>query len=541
MPIRLNDIEQLFRLDARGALAPLEKLGDTADRTSQKLDNTDKSVQKVGRGLASAGRAASSVFGAIEAASGRSLGVVDDALTGVLNATGAIAISGGALGGLGKDVAALTKGIGGLSSALSVGLVGALVVVAAFAAKTVIELNAIDKATRQIDDNLTKGRGLASYRAELNALNGTIRQYEAGTLSAADVTEEFNRFGVTTLDQAKQRIAALERITERLQEQHDAETLVMRAAAERQTIEEAVAKRAEARRLAAAIEAREEELYGLAAKERAAEREAEIAREILLRQQRAREIVAQLVAESEAREQARIEEERAAQGRGGLDPKLLDVPPVTELEPIPDLVETTAEQADILGDAINAIGVNVQKGLKSVSSFTDQLSSGLTQGLTSASGLVATLGVDLVTGVEVSDTVLRDFFVQLLKDLAAAIAQALVLKTIMATLGGGVGGFLGGLFQDPVADLFARFEGRRFADLFFQGVEQQVGAVRDEVETTVDENRDVRASTSSPFYVTVNEASPETVVEITDRIVEPRIRRRALQRTGTTTSVQNLT
>lgn len=508
MPIRLNDIESRLRIGAEEALASLDAVGKRVDGFGGKLAKADRDLGKFGRGINQAAQASAAGFRLIESTSGRSLGAVEAATTGVLNAAGQTAIVAGSVGNLTGAVSNLTKGVGGLSTALSIGLAGGLILVLGLLAKFAIDLNRISAETEKINDAIAKAPALAKARAESAALAGTVRQLEAGTLSAAEAQEEFNRFGLESVEQARQRIDVLDGVIDRLTREKAAEDAANKSKSDRLALEKELIDRAESRRKAAEIEIAEEEAL-----------------------RKFQESLPPAVLPAA--------EQPPAEGIGGLEglDKLNKALPTLKTS-ITDLFDA----ADLGGAKFVLVLSEAEKKLIAAGEASARfeqhiagLAAGALEGLATLGGDVL---VDIGNGFRNAGEIARSFFSRLFVDLGKAIIRALILKAILAAVGGPtsfIGKALGGLFQDPTADLFARFEGRRFADLFFEGVNQQVGAVQSRLETTLEENRDVRDTQDRPFNVLVNEASPETTVEITDRKIEPRVRERAAQRTTSTT------
>lgn len=510
MAIRLNDIESTLRIGIEGATTNLDRAASKAENFGTRLSKADRDLGKFGRGINQAAAASDAAFSLIEASSGRSLGSVQAATAGVLSAAGSTAIVASTLGNTVGAVTKLTASVSGLSSALSIGLVGGLVLVAAFAVKTVVELNKITKETEAINDNIEKFPTLAKQKAELAALSGTVKQLEAGTISAADAQEEFNRFGIDSVEAAQRRVEVLKTTTARLGELAQAEAAVNREREHALDIDKKVAERAKSRQEAIEVEIAEEKAL--------AEAQARFAAQGAFEVQPGAFGAPQPVFPGAEELPAVLDE----LGRAG-----------DEFKNRKSDLDLLIEAGEKLGGTMEVVAEKTTSAAEAGDQFGKQVESSINIAGVRASQLAVAVGENFLVNAGKGAAGLKSLFKNLLADLARAIAQAVILNKLVGSLGGGgILGFVGGLFQDPKADLFARFEGTRFADLFFQGVNRQIGGAQTRIDTALNENRDVQDQQGRPVNVQVHEAMPETWVEVTDRHIEPRVRRRGFQRTG---------
>lgn len=536
MPIRLNDIESVLRVKFGDTIDGFQKTADSADKFGSRLTKADRALGQFGRGIGQAAQASDSAFSLIESASGKSLAGVQAATSGVLGAASQTAIVAGTIGQTSGAVVKLTANIGGLSTALSIGLVGALVLVAGFAAKTAVDLNKISAATQKINDQTAKAPLLAQYRAELAALTGTVAQLEKGTLDAKDAEAEFQRFGISGIDQATQRVNALHGVIEALTAEKKAEDEANKAKKERVAFEKELADRAAARIHATEIEIAEEERLAKFQKENAktlAVTPAEQAAALPpIQGTGPTDLQATLDAMNAGSAQAKAL--KGEVGKGVADQFAVPESTTKGISAAADALAKAEEKARGLSDGIQHVQTAAESLGAKFGPLGEQIGGAIDNATQGAAHLGVALGEDLFFNAGKGQAGVDKLFQQLLADLARSIVQAIILQKIIGSFGGGgVLGFLGGLFQDPTADLFARFEGSRFADLFFQGVQKKIGGIQDRVTANLEENRQIVDTQHAPTNVQVHEATPETWVELTDRKIEPRIRRRGFQRTGT--------
>jgi hypothetical protein len=129
-------------------------------------------------------------------------------------------------------------------------------------------------------------------------------------------------------------------------------------------------------------------------------------------------------------------------------------------------LEAIEQEVLITGPPVNEEALEAAHELRVESerqtiAFNEMTDAGLQAGsvIASAFGNIGSVIVDAATG---GKRAFGDFFKQLLKQIAAAIVQALILKAIVSTLGGPLG-FFGKLFDIPRADIAATKSGRQRA------------------------------------------------------------------------------
>lgn len=464
----------------------------------------------------------------------------------VVIAQGALAGAGGFSAAAGLAGSALTK-LGALLTPGGIVLAG-LIALATFVGKASAELNKLSKASDDARDKAFQAPRLAQFTAELNSLKSTLDQLEDGTISTKDATEEFNRAGVAGIEGAKQRVEALGRIIARLKDE--------------QSEIDASKKKEEARAKANTEKLRVDAVIAEIEREKSKRIELEILKENL--EAKDRERGKELAQQVPLPDLGDVEQVRTPSRLGGVrerDPiedELAGIEALATLsrdvEP-PSLGDLTdpqsAETIRFTGDAIlgNVAAVNelaaAQEELdRKLAETTEAQRFAAEQAVVfeealvnlgaSATGSIADglAGgfIDLASGIDNAGERAEQFFKNLIKQIGFAIARALILQTIISSIGGPFGRVLGGLFQDPFADMLARFEGSRFADLFFQGVTRELTNSRDKLDLALADNRDVVAQRGNPVNIVVTEATPETAVEFTDRLIEPRVRARSRQR-----------
>lgn len=443
---------------------------------------------------------------------------------------GQVVIASTAISGPGGATIALAKLTGGLASLgnllLTSGpVLAGIAALAIFVGKAVIELNKLSKASDEARDKAFQAPRIAQFTAELNVLRSTIDDLRDGTISASEAQKEFDRFGVAGIDAAEQRVEALGRIIARLKDEKKASDDLAKANEDR------AKSKAEKDRVDAVI--------------------------IELEREKQKRIELDILQEQFAEKELERGKKLAGQVKPielpPLEPGPLEPLQVQNQEPIDIGLKELNADADIfiektgtLEERVTALaekeldaaagGEAMRRSLEvaaeQAAAFEGQLIGLVAGALDGLAQLGANFAVDLVDSFSEAGKNAQRFFANLGKQLLNAIAKALILQSIIGAIGGGsgIGRLLGGLFQDAHADQLARFEGQRFVDLFFQGVTREFSNTRDQVDLALADNRDVVAERGNPISVVVNEASPETTVEFTDRLVEPRVRARARQR-----------
>jgi exonuclease VII small subunit len=536
--------EALARLNAIAANAPspqplqqltkaVGELGDAVGATA--LESITPFVVGLTKGVEAVEAFAKTTSGRVVTNVVLIAGVIATLAGGLLLLVGQLATAAAAIGAAGGFTLALSaaSAAGGVLAAVfspAGAVIAGLIALAVFVAKASIELNKLSKASDEARDKAFAAPRLAQFNAELNDLKGTLKQLEDGTLSITEAQKEFNRFGLQTEEQARQRIDTLGQIVARLGEEATAQKDAAKADADR------LAADAEGKRIAATIAALEAE------KQKRIELEVLQEKFAALEQKRGEALVAKTV--------PGVPEPPPQEGFADAGLKELTapgpvIPPGTieDLTTTEDLFKSNAEAAAALARAdedltasLEAAAAPTQAANEQAQAFEKTLLNLTAAALDGAAALAANFAVDLASGFQNAGENAKRFFQQLISDVTRAIAKALILQAIIGAVGGGsrIGRILGGLFQDPTADQQARFEGQRFVDLFFQGVTREMGNARDRIDASLTENRQLVENRGRATSVIVTEASPETTVEFTDRKVEPRVRARARQRTGTT-------
>lgn len=410
-------------------------------------------------------------------------------------------------------------------------VIGGLIALAFFVAKSIIELNKLSKASDEARDRAFKAPRLQQFTAEMNALRGVVNQLEAGTISAAEAQKVFNRFGVENEEQARRRIDQLDGIVDRLKLEKDAtddlreaQEEQAKATAEQEELEKKLNERSRERIENIKLEIAEEERL---AEARAKFQEVGVLDPVLP--------ASDLTPDIDAAAQQGLDALRATDelfagsgGTGALDPLLEGADIFIEK------TGTIEERLDALGESEGPSTVVEQLELANAQAvaFNNELIGIALGGADALATGIVEFGSDLATSFDEAGKNAAKFFRRLIGDLIKAISKAVILQGLIGSPGGPVGGLIGSLFQDPVADQLARFEGSRFSDLFFQGMFREFNTARERMDVALADNRDLVASNSRNLTAIVNQATPETTVEFTDRQIEPRIRQRSGQRTS---------
>lgn len=427
----------------------------------------------------------------------------------------------------GFNAGAIAARVFGAALAFATSPIGLILLLGGAIAGLSAHLNKLSREADEARDKLFQSDRLTQFTAEFNALQKAIVDYNRGVISATEAQKVFNKFGVENREEAGKRSLVLKDIIARLTEEKIAEESASKAA----------------------LEGSRDKVTGI---------EAVIAAMDLERQAR---IELELLQEDFANRQLERGKKLAAQvtpiapelppqggfGEPGFKELAQPAPPLAIdtdalVEP-GEFFEANAAALAELGEAALVVDENFAKldaGVEAASdqaqAFTDNLAGIAAGGLAGLAQLGGNLFVDLANGADNASQKAHAFFQTLIKDIGAAIVRSLILQAIIASVGGPTSGIGKLLFQDPRADQLARFEGQRFVDLFFQGVTREIGNARDRIDTTLTDNRQLVENRGAPTSIIVTEASPETKVEFTDRHIEPRVRARARQRTGTITS-----
>ncbi len=438
----------------------------------------------------------------------------------------------GKIGFVQKALSFLAIGLAGPA-----GLIALLIIAAGAVAAFAVVLNKASKAADEARDKLFASDRATQFKTEMGELAETIEKVENNTISASDASKTFNKFGVQNLEQAKQRVEVLGRIVARLEDEKGAledtgAAAVASGDAQKESIDEVIAKMEEEKQKRIELEILKEEF-----ERRELEAGKKLAAQVPLPAPELPQV---------ATPQFPLEQEPAAAdpGLAGLteDVTLFN----EEVGTAEDRVQALVDQAPGvfgLGNQFKTAADEIAFATERAIVFGAFLEDMLASAIDGLATLAVNFGSDLVTNFENAGKNAAKFFRQLIGDLTRAIAKALILEAVISSFGGGggfVGRALGKLFQDPQADQLARFEGSRFSDLFFQGMFREFNTSQERLESALTQNRDIVRDNSKSMTAIVNEATPETTVQFTDRHVEPRVRQRANQRSsrGTLTDAE---
>lgn len=460
-------------------------------------------------------------------------GVISTVVGGLLIFSGSVIKNTKEVIGFAKTV---VKVIGPIVTTIG-GLVTAFLTLGFAIAGASIVMDRFSKASDAARDKFFKLPLLQQFTIEMEELKKAIAGVEAGTLKAADATKTFNRFGIQNLEQAKARVASLERITEVMKKEKsatddltDAEKARAAADVERKRIEGVIASLEDQKQKEIELDLLKEQLA-----EKNRQRGVELARQAGAPQPIP--VPAGGLTPIEQQGLAALQEASEPANELNLILQETDL----NIQAIGTSLGLTTESATELLETLAASGsvaaAEILRAREQVSAFNDTLANLVAGAFDALAQLGANFFIDLSQGFDEAAKNAGKFFKQLVADLGRAIVKATILAGIISALPGGgffgkVGNILGGLFQDPVADALARFEGTRFVDLFFQGVTRQFSVARDRLDVALTNNRDVASQGQRPMSVIVTEATPETAVEFTDRLIEPRVRERARQRSS---------
>jgi TP901 family phage tail tape measure protein len=205
-----------------------------------------------------------------------------------------------------------------------------------------------------------------------------------------------------------------------------------------------------------------------------------------------------------------------------------------------ELITTATEQDLERFDQLERLIERYHESLKDPTPWdfaTEYMQAGVALANTAINSFSNIVGNQLAKAFGQATSTAGKFFQSLLAQFAAAIAKALVLQGILSIFFHGVmptqgfGALLFKGFQSPEPDFFARYEGGRFANLFMQGINRELGAsTGGGAPMAMRENIREQGLAFEPV-IEINEASEMTYVRIYDKHYEPRRKQLEGQRT----------